>query len=744
MNLLKNSFFLNLCFFICAFNSFGQFDFNFQDSIVVMKSGSPLKMPWSGGLNYVQISDIDVDFDGDLDLFVFDRSTDQIRIFTQEQLGAIKFYKYSPLGFLHFPADLRYRATTIDYNQDGRNDIFTYGIGGMKVYKNVGNAMNGLQWELVSSLLYSDYNGSNLNLYVSSSDIPAIVDVEGDGDLDFLTYHIGGEHLQYHQNQSQELYGHSDSLIFVLKNECWGGYREDLNSNSVFLNDPNAPCAVGNVPNAQKGKNDEVKAHAGSTVLALDIDGSGVKDLIVGDVSYSNLNLLINGGTTPNSNSLIVSANPDFPSNSTPINMQVFPAAFWVDVDFDGIKDLIVTPNAKNASENEASVMKYKNTANNSTCNFVYETRAFLQQDMIDHGTASVPVLVDINNDGLLDLFVSNYYSYKPTLSKQSRIAYYKNTGTATNPKFTYVDNDFLSLSQTNYGLKMTPTFGDLDGDGKKDLLLGLENGTLVYYKNTSVGASLTFANPVLDFQDNLGQIISVGQFAAPQLFDLNKDSKLDLIIGEKTGKLLYYKNIGSISTPQFQLENDNLGGIDVATTTPDGFPIPHFFSENDTTYLLLGSYDGAIRFYDLEDANLPTGFVFNLRSTNFLGLQKELGTFSACTVSDIDNDGKLNLFIGQDLGGIYHLEHLEGSSLDVTELNEEAFNLYPNPFSDDFIVESSREGESMIVFDVLGNHVQTFILQSGKNTIDIGNTSNGIYLVKFVNSGSVKRIVKK
>ena len=29
------------------------------------------------------------------------------------------------------------------------------------------------------------------------------------------------------------------------------------------------------------------KMHAGSTVLALDIDGSGVKDLVLGDVSYN-------------------------------------------------------------------------------------------------------------------------------------------------------------------------------------------------------------------------------------------------------------------------------------------------------------------------------------------------------------------------------------------------------------------------------------------------------------------------
>ena len=72
----------------------------------------------------------------------------------------------------------------------------------IKVYKNIGDASQGLQWQLAKELLYSDYWGGQLNLYVSSSDIPAIVDVDNDGDIDVLTYHIGGERLQYHKNIS--------------------------------------------------------------------------------------------------------------------------------------------------------------------------------------------------------------------------------------------------------------------------------------------------------------------------------------------------------------------------------------------------------------------------------------------------------------------------------------------------------------------------------------------------------------
>ncbi|MFM7473208.1 MAG: FG-GAP repeat domain-containing protein, partial [Crocinitomicaceae bacterium] len=249
-----------------------QFNFSFKDSIPVSVFGEDLQFPWAGGLNNTQFSDLDFDYDGDLDLLIFDRSSDQIRLF--ENLGNtyVPYFNASTL----FPSDIRYRLFSIDYNQDGKNDLFTYGIGGIKVYKNTGNSSTGLQWSVAKNLLYSDNWGTLLNLYVSSADIPAIVDVDNDGDIDVLTYHIGGEYLQYHKNLSQELYGHSDSLQFELRNECWGGFREDVNSNSVFLNDQTPPCQGGNVPNPEFKPNDQLKAHAGSTVLAFDYDGSGV------------------------------------------------------------------------------------------------------------------------------------------------------------------------------------------------------------------------------------------------------------------------------------------------------------------------------------------------------------------------------------------------------------------------------------------------------------------------------------
>ena len=721
-----------------------QFQFNFNDSILVFKNGSFLNLAWSGGQNNAQFSEIDYDFDGDKDLFVFDRSHDQIHLYRHEVASVQHYYVSDPAGFLRFPPGLRYRAYCADYDQDGKNDLFCYTIGGLRVYKNVGNATIGLQWEQYSNYITSNYNGPELNLYISSADIPAIVDVEGDGDLDILTYHIGGEFLQYHQNQSQELYGHSDSLIFELKNSCWGGYREDVTTNGVFLFDNSGPCNGSNVPNPELPQESAPKAHAGSTVLALDYDNSGVLDLILGDVSYTNMMLLINGGTVPNSNSDMVSMSTNFPSNTTPVNMQLFPAGFYVDVDFDGKKDLVVTPNANNVSENESSVLFYKNTGANTQPNFVYQTKSFLQNEMIEHGTASSPQIVDLNNDGLQDLIVSNFFAYKATGLKESRLAYYQNTGSIGNPKFTFVDVNFLNLAQANLGLRLFPSFGDLNGDGKADMMLGLENGSVAYYQNTTSGSNPTFAAPILNYADQSGTPMNAGQYASPQLFDLNKDGKLDLILGKKTGELMYFENTGSTSNPAFTLLNNALGMVDTDTLTPDGYAVPHFFRFQDTTYLMLGAHNGAIYFYDSIDASLGSGMSFHERSADFLGLKAAIGAYSSCFVTDIDEDNHLDLFVGQDLGGIFRLEDEPGSTMAVADEEQAMLNIYPNPATTELTILTDQHIGIMDVYSVEGRWICTWDVSNGINAFSLADFDSGFYILKGRTSDINKKFWKR
>ena len=740
-----------LCALISIFSlsfSWGQFEFNYVDSIPVFKGSSELPMPWVGGLNYAQFSDIDYDFDGDMDLLVFDRSNNQLRIFEHVQTAGVSSYRYDANGAGRFPSEMRYRLFAIDYNGDNKKDLFTYGIGGLKVYKNSGNGTDGLSWELAKELIYSDYWGTVLNLYVSSTDIPAIVDVDNDGDIDVLTFHIGGQYVQYHKNMSFERYGHSDSLEFELKNECWGKFREDVSTNTLYLDDDTPPCADGNVPDPEIQPNtgfiSEEKAHAGSSILALDYDGSGVKDLIIGDVAFTNLNLLLNSGSEVNANSPMTFIDGSFPSNSIPVNSQLFPAAFLIDVDFDNIKDLIVTPNAKNVSENETSVMKYKNIGTNSNCNFVFETRSFLQEDMIDHGTGSVPKFIDIDGDGLTDMFVANFFGYKEVLAKESRVAYYKNTGTQTNPSFTFIDNDFNNLSQLNIGLRSIPAFGDLNGDSKCDMIVGMENGNLIYFQNNSSGATPSFDPPVYDMTDDSGNIIHHGLYAAPQLFDLNNDGLLDLILGVKTGELIYYENTGSLMNPQFSLVTNLLGGVDVSDLTPDGYAVPSFFRHNDTTYAMIGCVDGYLKFIQGIDGKLSDGDLFESIDHSFLDVN--VGAYSSAFILDIDNDSNLDLFLGHDLGGVSHLENDPGNSLGFDKyIQESGVHIYPNPFTD--ILHIRKTGlvtsENIWISDFSGKKIGEYQIDDQETLIDLSELDSGIYIVHGFFSGIKIKISK-
>jgi hypothetical protein len=731
-----------------------QFKFAFNNDIPVKVLGEKIDFPWTGGLNYVQVSEIDYNFDGEMDLFIFDRSKDNIRIFETVVQNGVKSYKFVYNAKRFFPTDVKYRAALVDYDGDGKNDLFTYGVGGVKVYKNIGNAADGLQWQLISNLLYSDYLGNKTNLYISSSDIPAYVDVDKDGDIDILTFHISGQRMEYHQNQSNELYGHADSLIFILKNECWGKFTEGLTDNTVILNNPVSPCGIPNITNPLRPENEEEivnsdlgdpTRHSGSTTLAFDIDNSGVLDLVIGDVDYNGLILLINGGSDVNTNSAMISQDALFPSNSVSAMISYFPASFFVDVDLDGTKDLIVSPNEKGTSENEKSVMYYKNTGTNQLPFFEYQTHDFIQNQMIENGTGAIPIFFDATGDGKEDLLVSTLYRYNSTMQRESGIQLYTHTGINTAPEFTHTERNYLNFSTQNLGLRIVPTFGDLDGDGDKDMIIGKADGKLAFYKNTSnVNSPATFASPVMNLTDNLNQVITAGSFSYPQLFDLNNDGKLDLVIGRKSGQIMYYENIGTTTSPSFKLVSTNLGNADISTVTVEGYAAPHFFRWNDTIHLFVGGFDGKLHYYKNIENNLQDGNSFDLVSHTYFGINVE--GYSSFWTNDLDGDGNLNLFVGGDLGGVMHFVHDPNLILNVNEVlkNEPKINVYPNPNNGKFQIytpEGNIAAWEILIYDNAGRNV-TFELS--ENDIEIKNQQAGWYFLKMIHRGNGKSVVKK
>ena len=56
--------------FLLITGATAQFNFEHSNSIEVKNGSETLDLAWAGGLSYAQFSDIDFDFDGDMDLFV--------------------------------------------------------------------------------------------------------------------------------------------------------------------------------------------------------------------------------------------------------------------------------------------------------------------------------------------------------------------------------------------------------------------------------------------------------------------------------------------------------------------------------------------------------------------------------------------------------------------------------------------------------------------------------------------------
>jgi hypothetical protein len=361
---------------------------------------------------------------------------------------------------------------------------------------------------------------------------------------------------------------------------------------------------------------------------------------------------------------------------------------------------------------------------------------------MIEHGTASAPVFFDFDEDGLKDLFISNFYRYIPVSDKESTIAYYKNTGTQSNPVFSYIDYNFLNLDAESFGLRSTPTFGDIDNDGDEDMFLGRDDGSIVFYENLSTGTGAIFAAPQLSYPDNLGNPISSVSYAFPQLFDLNNDGLLDLMLGNKNGVIIYYENIGTANTPSFELKNSMLGQVDVTgVTSPDGYATPHFFRVNGETKLFVGSYDGDLIYYDSIDGNLGVSDTFYLVAKGYVNINVE--AYSSFAVEDIDNDGNLDLFVGQDLGGIFRFEANPNSSAGISTIETMDVSVYPNPFAKSLTYSSEETIEHITVYDLNGRLVISQSPNSTKTVIDTQLLEQGLYITRIELSGN-KMVEKK
>ena len=91
-------------------------------------------------------------------------------------------------------------------------------------YGRISNSNNLIFEKITTPYLTSYQFGNMTNLFVSKVDIPDRNDIDNDGDLDVLTFGVLGNRVEYHQNFLKKNGFNSDSLIFEIKNACWGHF----------------------------------------------------------------------------------------------------------------------------------------------------------------------------------------------------------------------------------------------------------------------------------------------------------------------------------------------------------------------------------------------------------------------------------------------------------------------------------------------------------------------------------------
>jgi hypothetical protein len=705
--------------FLLNFNEMAaQLEFVHYDDPVVTVQDDPWPNPWAGGMNSPQFSETDLNRDGVMDLVVFERNFyGAVKTFVKGYKGEWYGYVHAPIFQQGFPR-MRNWMLMRDYNCDGKEDIFTSVPGGIAVYRNDRMWNTGMQFTLVSPLLLTSGINGTEPLYVATTDIPAITDVDGDGDLDILSFNLLGSTVEYHKNLSMENHGNCDFLEFELRNACWGFFSEDGNNNTVSLYDT---CDV-NVTGPEKSGR-----HAGSSLLAVDLTGNGAKDLVLGDITYNNLVALTNGGTT--TASIMVAQDTAFPANTVPVDLTVFPALYEIDVDDDGARDLLVAPNNPNTSENNGQVWHYRREKNVLPAQYTYMKSGYLVDDMIDVGESSYPVFFDENGDGVKDIIAGNlgYFEGAGDYSSQLMLLRFDRFVSGI-PHYDYQTSDYLQLSELGFN-GAYPAFGDMDNDGDEDMLLGDEDGRLHYFRNE--GGAGNPADLILIEPNYKG--IDAGTSARPQIIDVNRDGLPDLLVGERGGTIQYFQNEGTPAEASFLSvpTNDLFGGIDVMPECCTGFSAPHMVEDSNGAYnLYVGSEQGMLYLFDGIENNITGSF--NLVDSIYLhGVNVNVSTY------DVNNDGKNEFLYGEFAGGIGMLR--EGKyPLGISEDNVSHIlpDVYPNPATD-FIRVSLDNPEDDIegrvsVTDLSGRVLLERAFENGDIELNITHLDPGLYIVIF------------
>jgi len=680
---------------------------------VVLNGTDTLVNAWAGGLWTPHFSHVDYDMDGTPDLAAFDRSS-QSFLFWRWQNGR---WEAQPDWALRMPK-MAYFALFRDYNGDGKADLFGYlPGGGVHAYKNTSTPGN-FQMTLTYPQIYTYmYSSTPTTLYVPATDLPAIEDVDGDGDLDFISFYMLGSYIHLHRNLAVESGLPLDSLKYDWDDQCWGKFRESNVDNSLILNKTCGPVV----------EDDPVPEHAGSTVTLFDKDGDGDWDVLIGDVSFTNI-VYAQNGRVENSHPVdsMVAWQSSFPANH-PMNVYLFPATSIVDADLDQKPDVVVTPFAIDVSDNRGQVLMYSNSAS-SGFTLSYQTNRWLQDEMIDVGSYASPAMLDVDGDGDLDLLVAG--KRREGLINRAFVWYLENTGTGGTWTFTVSDTDYLPLVgsvDSPWDLEV----GDVDGDGDDDILLSATDGRIRWLENTAgAGQPVQWAPP----RDTLTGMIFSG-LPSTAVTDVDGDGRPDLLVlVQASNQFFYFRNTASSGPPVYQEQTNDFGGgiedavyaASLALTDINGDGLEDIvLSSYSTPLVWVDNFRSQIGNFSWDTlTHTPSGRALFAGANSFL-----------CPVV-LPGDTLASLLVGTLRGGLTWLKNTNVITGGVRRRAAVPLVVFPQPADRAVTVMAPETVRELVVYGADGRRVYAERPQRRSVRIDVGRLTPGMYVLHVRTAG--------